>query len=489
MAIKLFWLGALAAMLAACSLTPDYQAPEMALPQRYRAPGAASTPLPKPAATWWTRFGSPELNSLVDKALSNSFTLKAAVSRVAQAQAQAVIAGASLLPTINLATGDQMTAPDIGIGGPIQAHQPIRSKRLRQFSLRSSYEVDLWGKNASNAESALAQAEANELDQQTVTLSLVSSVATTYFQYLLAEERLALAQKNLETINKMLGTISQLLTAREATVMEVNQQKNSLAQAEALIPALTLQREQALDQLALLLGIAPGELKLSGKTLSSLKIPEISSGLPSELLYRRPDIGKVEATLRAANANIGVARAKFLPSFSLQGEFGVGSSHLPSLLIPGAIYYSLIGSVVQSIFDNGRAEAEYEYNKARYEELVQIYRQTILQALKEVEDSLAAVSYLEKQEEVQKRVVETAEQTNVISKESYLAGFIDYLNYLETERTRYRSEDDLTNLRFQRLNSSISLLKSIGEGIEIKKEKNDQKDQDKYEQSISKNEH
>ncbi|MBI1207182.1 MAG: efflux transporter outer membrane subunit [Azospirillum sp.] len=455
--------------LSACSLTPDYQAPDPSLPDAYRlgTTGAANgSELPPPSSTWWRGFGSTELGRLVEQALANNRTLKAAVSRVIQAKAQAEAAGATLLPSLVAMASDTLTAPDAGIGGPQRLHVPVKSERTRQFGLRAAYEVDFWGKNAASVEAALAQAEGSEYDRRTVALGLVTDVATTYLQYLLAQDLIRLAQANIATDRAVLSTVEQLAAIHEATLVEVNQQRNTVAASEALLPSLNLQKEHAHDRLALLVGVAPGTLALTGTTLGDLTIPKVSPGLPSELITRRPDIGKAEASLRAANANIGVARAKFLPSFSLTADTGFGSQHLSGLLSPAALYYTILGSIMQTVFDNGRNEAELAFNKARYEEIAQSYSQTALQALIEVEDALATVKYTAELEKAQQRSLATARQSNKISRESYNARVIDYLTYLDTTRTLHQAEATVLQTRFSRFNAAVSLVKALGGGPE-----------------------
>lgn len=457
-------LGLVGAVLASCSLAPEYVKPDQPMPADYRGRSEVADALPELPTKWWESFGSAELNRLEETALANNFSLKAATARVAQALANAEAAGAGLLPTVMAKGSAEGSGPSLGVGQPGRygSAGDFKSERLYQGSLRANYEADFWKKNALGAESARAALDANEYDRKTVTLTLIGQVATNYFQYLLAQDRLTVARANVDNSQKTLDVLQKRAAIQEATAIQIAQQRAALARAQAQIPALELRREQIKDQLALLLGMAPGQLTLTGTSLEGLVVPQVKPGLPSDLLTRRPDIARSEAQLRAANANIGVARANYLPSFVLTAEGGQGSAFLSRLLSPGGLFYSLLGSVGQTVFDGGKTDAQVEGAKARFEEMTHLYRQTVLTALQETEDSLFSVHYLGEQEKADAVTASAARQAHEQTAKALASGFADFMTVLDAERNRYSAEDTLAQTRYGRLASAVSLMKALG---------------------------
>lgn len=462
-----------AATIASCSMQPDYEPPRPEMPAAYRETGAAPAEadgedaardesLPQPQARWWRHFGSAELDALVAEALANNRDLKAAVSRIEQARALAGIAGAPLLPTVSVTGAGESKAPAGGIGSRVPGGP--KNAKLYEIGVQASYELDLWGKNSSAASSALATATASLFDRETVAISLVADVATSYFAYLQAEERLRVAARKTENVNTLLETVGKRFEIGEGTKVEVAQQRSALAEARSEIPVLELDRARARNRLAVLLGRPPQSLELKGKELLAVSTPRIRAGLPSDLLLRRPDVRKAEADLVAANADIGVARAKLLPSFALTAERGFGSQHLATLLSPASIFYTLAADIAFTVFDNARASGEIALNQARYEELVQAYAQAVLAALRDVEDALAALHFLGQQEEAQQLALEEARQAYDLSKAAYGIGMAHYLSVLEAERSKFRAEDNVARTRFARLNAAVLLYKALGGG-------------------------
>jgi NodT family efflux transporter outer membrane factor (OMF) lipoprotein len=453
----------LAALLAGCSFVPEYQRPDPGVPARFNQ---ATTELPRPGKEWWRDFASPELNALVERGLANNHDLKAALHRVGQAEAQASAGRSSLFPLISGFVQHDQFGPSGGVGTAARYGTDWQGSRLTQAGVRLSYEIDLWGKNRAAAQAAEELVRASEFDRKTVALTLVGDIVTTYFQAILAAEQARLAADNLATLRRQLDAVQQRAKAGEATQIEVAQQRTAVAQAEAQVPAYRQSHDLALHRLAVLLGEAPGSLRIAATDLRKVAVPPVAAGLPSALLESRPDIAKAEAELLSANANIGVARAKFLPSFALTGEGGVASPVLASLLSPVGLYYSVLGSATQTIFDAGRTAAEVDYNKARFRELGESYQTTVLTALREVEDGLVSSRWLADQEKAQKDLATAARQANDMSNVSYQAGQLDYLTLLETERARYAALNGELQMRFSRLVTATNLAKALG-GMEL----------------------
>jgi outer membrane protein, multidrug efflux system len=459
-------LVAAAALLSACNMTPDYERPQQDLPTTFRTPLPPPPPdLPRPTSQWWTSFGSDELDALVEEALANNHDLKAATHRIAQAEATSGGAGSALLPTIGVSAKRSMDSPDGGVG---VTDTPLsgRSHRLQSVSMTASYEFDLWGKNRASEQSALAGAMANVHDREAIAITLVADLVNTYLQYIEGLDRERVIRQNVANMRAMQDAVRERVRLGESSELELAQQRNVLAQAEATIPPVVLQREHAFDKIAVLLGRAPGTLALRVSTLADLNVPQPAPGLPSDLLLRRPDVRKAEANLIAANANIGVARARMLPSFSLTGERGWGSQLIGTLLTAESIYYTMAASVAATIFDNGKGEADVAFSKAKYAELVEVYQQAILASLRDIDDALIAIRLNADLETAQQEVFQASNDAHKLSSEAFRIGLVDYLNVLETQRTRFQAEDARVQARFGRLAAAVSLFKALGGGME-----------------------
>jgi NodT family efflux transporter outer membrane factor (OMF) lipoprotein len=459
-------LGALLVVLLAssCSMTPDYKRPDAPTTGRWRNTGeAAAATLVRPSTEWWKSFGSEELNGLVERALANNQDLKAAAARVLQAQYLVKQASASLWPSLSLTAGRTITAPGSGVGVPEWTHTAVQQTKLWEIGPRLTYEFDLWGKNAANEASAIASAEGSEFDRQAITLSLVGDVISNYFTILALKDLTAIATTSRDNAKSTLEAIEAKASIHEATQVEVMQQRSAVARNESQLASYKLQLDQTQSKLSILLGASPSEpLGLTGASLKDLQVPAVDTGLPSELLLRRPDIGKAEANLRAANANIGIARAQFLPSLSLTGSAGRGGFSLASLLSPQALYYNLATSITQMIFDGGRAKAQEKQTEARFDELVHAYSGVVLNALLEVESTLAADTLLGEQEAADIMQFESSREAYSFSRTAFKAGRLEYQTMLETERTLLTAESGATLTRLSRLRNSVALFKALG---------------------------
>jgi NodT family efflux transporter outer membrane factor (OMF) lipoprotein len=451
---------------SACNLTPDYERPKQDIPNAYRNPLPDPSPeVPRPLSQWWKSFGSPELDALVEEAMGNNHDIKAATQRILQAEAQGGSAAAGLLPSVTLNAKRSVDSPNGGQGTLISG-TTNRTHRLSSVGFSASYELDLWGKIRATEASSLATALANVHDRETLAITMVSDLVSTYIQYLESLDREAVARQNIANMKTMHAAVRERVRLGESSQLELAQQRNVLAQGEATIPPIVLQRERSFNKIAALLGRAPGQLNLSGKSLSDLTLPEVGPGLPSDLLLRRPDIKKAEANLIAANANIGVARAKMLPSFSLTGDRGWASQLFDNLTSPASIYFTLAASVATTIFDNGKNQADIDYSKAKYSELVETYQQVVLNSLRDVEDALASVRLEGELEVAQEEVSKASMDAYQLSSESFRLGMVDYLNVLETQRTRFQADDAKVQSRFGRLSAVVALYKALGGGME-----------------------
>jgi outer membrane protein, multidrug efflux system len=450
-------VAALIGAMSACQLGPAYHAPQTRPPEHWatEVPSAlASWPPPE----WWKAFNVPELDELMERARRDNPDIAAAVYRVRQADAQAEIAGAPLLPSLQ-ATATAGPQRQLNLSGAVRHHV------LYQGLLQVNYELDFWGKNKSALESAEASANAARFAQQVVWLTTSSSVAFLYFQNLALLDRIGAADDNLERARRSLADIA--LAESHGTVprLAVVQQQAAVANLETVLPPLQQQQAATRNALAILVGLLPEELRLNGRSLLALAQPEIAVGMPSQLLSRRPDIQEAEANLIAANADIRVARAQFFPSVTLPLGVGVESMRLSQGTAPPIVAYSLLGSLTQPIFQHGLLRGKLDQAKARYEELlVGAYRQSVLSAFDDVETALAALQAATVGKAAQERSFAIAQQSATMALAALRGGTGTTLDVLQSESAVFTAQDALIQARLAYQQAIVSLIKALGGG-------------------------
>jgi outer membrane protein, multidrug efflux system len=451
--------------VSACSLGPAYKRPNIAAPPAWHAPPATPAageagPPPWPSADWWDGFHSVELARLIDAGRRANDDLAAAVARVRQADAQVRVASAPLLPSLDAsATGQrQRQIFPIGNGAVL----------FNQFSadLTAAYELDFWGKNRALRSAALATAAASLYDRETVELSVMASIADTYFSVLELRDRLHIAHDNLADAQETLEGLETDEEAGTTTALDVATQATVVATLAATIPPLEQQERQQMDALAILVGATPQAFNVVATTLGGVSAPPLGAGLPAELLARRPDVARAEEQLISANADIQVARATFLPSISLTAAGGYESRDLSTLLEPGSRIYSISAGLTQPIFHGGAILGQYRLSKARYDELLADYHKAVISAFGNVEDALAAVRDSAEQLTRQQNATEKARSAYELSQEQFHAGTVNILTVLVTEDALFTAEDALAQVRLAHLQALVGLFNALGGGWE-----------------------
>ncbi|MGI0810064.1 pyoverdine export/recycling transporter outer membrane subunit OmpQ [Pseudomonas aeruginosa] len=434
-------------LLGACGSTPAPLDSGLAAPPQWRYLAAGRSDASE-IRQWWKAFGAPELDSLLQRALLNSQDLGAAVARVRQAQASAVIAGAPLLPELNATLGAsrQKLLRDSGYSGTDATSD---NDAVDSFSagLSASYEVDFWGGRRAAYRSALESLKASEYDRATVELTLLSGVANSYLQVLALREQQRIARLNLDNAEHVLRLVETRHAAGSATALEVAQQSSLVASQRKQLPLLEQQAHEALITLATLIGEPVQALQVAERPFDSLRWPETGAGLPSELLGRRPDIANAEAQLAAAQADVQVARAALFPKLTLSASLSSAAPTPPP-----------------RIFTPGRLRAERDRSLARQEELLETYRKAILTAFADTERSLNSIDGLDRQLHWQQQELEQAQRAFDLSDSRYQAGAETLLTVLETQRTLYAAQDAAVQLRLARLQASVGLYKALGGG-------------------------
>jgi NodT family efflux transporter outer membrane factor (OMF) lipoprotein len=331
-------------------------------------------------------------------------------------------------------------------------------------TLSASYELDLWGGNAAGVRGAEASLRAAGFDRESARLTLIAGVANAYFEILSLRGRLANGRENVAIAERVLQVVSARARNGAVSPLDVARQEATvLSQRAALLP-LEQQERQTLAALAILLGRVPEAFDVKAHGLSELSVPSISPGLPAELLVRRPDLASAEAQLLASNADLAAARAALLPSIQLTGSAGVASGALLGFLSGSTATAALAASVLQPIFDGGRLRGQVSVAESRERELVETYRKAILSAFADVESALAAVTRLQQGEALQIQVEARSREALRLAEVRYREGADDLLSVLDAQRTLFDAQDQLAQVRLDRLDAAVALFKALGGG-------------------------
>ncbi|WP_043159295.1 efflux transporter outer membrane subunit [Bradyrhizobium sp. Ai1a-2] len=458
-----------AASSAGCILTTDLPDPGLDIPGGYKAARQAKASDATPTLDWWRGFRSTELTTLMEEAQRVNLDIAAAVARFQQADAQARITGAALLPTL-AGTGSETysrtsgsSASGLSIGG--------REVVNYNASLAASYQLDFWGQNRDAAQAAEETAVASRFDREVVALTTLAAVANAYFQVLTSQDRIRTAQRNIASAERVLNAIKDRFNAGTSTDLDVAQQESLVANQRALVPPLRQTLDQNINALATLVSRPPESVRITGGSLNNIAIPRVTPGLPSEVLTQRPDIRRQEAQLAAATANVGSARAQFFPSIQLTGQGGYQSSALSALFQPHAAFFSLVGSATQPIFDGGRILGNFELTKAQQDELLQTYRKTVVQSFADVDNALVAIRQTTIRLRLQRDVVSSSQRAFQLAEQQLRAGTADIVTVLQTQQTLFQAEDALWQAQLARLQAIISLYQALGGGWEPKVER------------------
>jgi NodT family efflux transporter outer membrane factor (OMF) lipoprotein len=461
------WFAALCvvASSAGCILTQDLPNPALDIPNRYTAAKSAD-PDKQPTLDWWRGFRSSELTDLMEEAQKINLDVAAATARFLQADAQARIAGAALLPTLS-GTGSENYSR---ISGSSASGLSTGGRETVNFtsSLSASYELDFWGKNRDAAQAAEETAIANRFDRDVVALTTLTSVANAYFQVLAAQDRIRTAEHNIASATRILEAIKQRFKAGTGTDLDVAQQEAVVANQKAAVPPLRQTLAQNIYALATLVSRPPESVHVTGGSMAKISTPRVTPGLPSDLLTQRPDIRRQEAQLASATANVGSARAQFFPTISLTGQGGYQSSTLASLFQPHAAFFNLVGNATQPIFDGGVILGNFELNKAKQDELLQTYRKTVVSAFADVDNALVSIRETTEKVRLQREVVAASRRAFQLSEQQLQAGTADIITVLNTQVTLFQAEDTLWQAELARLLAVVSLYQALGGGWEPK---------------------
>jgi outer membrane protein, multidrug efflux system len=444
----------LSTALGGCSLWDQWTKPEVAQPTNWQSSNDGTGVWPD--TTWWRGFGSAELDRLVNDASTGNLDLRAAVARVQQAKANARIAGAAIYPTLDADASVSRTSR-------FGRTQTITTANY-QAGLTVGYEIDLFGRIQATAGAALTRLEGSRFDQETLALTVNANVALTYFQLLALRERIELATESLNTSRRLLLLLDEQRRIGTTSDLEVAQQRVSVAQQSAAIPALRQVERTTLSTLALLLGRLPQNFEIAGQRLSAVNAPQVIGGIPSEVLFRRPDVRSAEAGLKAANLDIAAARAARFPRIQLTADGGTASAALSGLFGPGSFLLTLAGGLTAPIFEGGRLKAQQELTQARYAELMETYRTATLSAFRDVENALSGATQYRLQLVAAREARAQSREAYRLAELRYRAGTVDFLTVLDAQRSIIQTDDAVVQAQLSQLSSLVDLFKALGGG-------------------------
>lgn len=455
--------GALIGGLAGCNVGPNYKRPSYPAPPAYR--GADEAAVTSDAQNslgdeqWSQVFREPELQALIRTALTNNYDVRIAAQRVLEQQAQVKITRSQEFPTLSVGgTGIGATLPD-SLGSNIP--NPLVEG---SFNLSAAWTPDFWGLYRRQTEAARAQLLAQTWAQRAVRLSLVQQVATAYIQLRALDRQLDITKETLKVRQDSLDLTRTLENGGSVPLSDVRQAEQLLYTATSEIPQLEQQIQQQENALNLLLGANPGPVAHTDPNALTPPPQDLPTGIPSQLLERRPDIQQAEQTLVAANAQIGVARAQFFPQLSISGSGGVGGDSLSSIFDPsGKTIYGL-GTLTQAIFEGGKLKGQLNLAKATKEEMVLNYQKTIAGAFRDVSNALIALNKQRAYREQQEKLVAAAQDATRLARLRYQGGSTSYLEVLTTDSNLYSAQLTLVAAQQGEALTLVQLYSALGGG-------------------------
>jgi multidrug efflux system outer membrane protein len=458
-------------LLTGCSVGPDYVPPAVPQPTQYQESGPWKKAEPRDDISkgdWYKVFHDAQLNKLEEQAQLANQSLRAAAARVSEARALARQTEADFFPSINFgATGSrQRTSPN---NGQLVAQSPgnvghpytFNSATVVPFDL--SYEVDIWGQVRRAFEAAGDTAQATLADFENALLSLKAELATDYFALRTADAQIDVQRRTIKSYQENLDLTNSRFQGGISTQLDVEQAKATLASAQAQLASLEASRAQLLHAIAVLVGVPPEGFVLRFNPLDTGP-PVIPAGLPSDLLERRPDVAAAERRVAAQNAQIGVAIAAYFPQVQLTGQTGFDSGDLGLLFNWESRIWSYGPSIQFPIFEGGRISANIKQQRAAYEENVANYRQSVLVAFQDVEDSLSSLRYLAQQEEAENRAFVSYKNALDLTNARYTTGLVSYFDVIQAQGLELSAEQLTVQFKGNQIATTIQLIKALGGG-------------------------
>jgi multidrug efflux system outer membrane protein len=458
--------------LSGCILGSEKPELGLEVPAAYREGGHHAPDAAVPALDWWRGFRSSELTKLMEAAQIYNLDIAVAIAQIVQADAQVGVSGAPLLPSVTgtgnvenehfgSSSAQSSSSNGLGVGSGGGGGSTFNSFN---FGLTASYMLDFWGKNRATLYAAEENATVSRYNREVVTLTTIVTVANTYFQVLAAQDELRVARRNLTAAERILTLIKTQFAGGTASQLDLSQQEALVATVRASIPPLEVTLRQNIAALALLVARAPANFNVNGGGFAQLTVPRVTPGLPSELLYQRPDVRQAEAQLASSNFSVESARAAFFPQIQLTATTGVQSAALAALFGPGAWYYTLAAGLTQPLFDGFLLESQLKQAKGVQVQNLQAYRKAVLSAFTDVEKALVALAQFSRQEKLQADAVAASRKAFDVSETQFRGGTVNLLTVLQTQQTLFTAENTLVLVRLNKYLAASSLFQALGGG-------------------------
>jgi multidrug efflux system outer membrane protein len=450
-------------ILAGCNVGPKYKRPDYATPPALR--GADEAAIAGDAKNslgdeqWSAVYQEPELQELIRKALANNYDVRIAAQHILEQEAQVKITHAQEFPTLSVGgTG-------IGAALPSSLGTQITSPLVNgSFNLSSAWTPDFWGLYRKQTEAARAQLLAQTWAQRAVRLTLVQQVATAYLQIRALDRQLEITKDTLKARQDSVDLTKRLESGGSVPLSDVRQAEQLLYTATSQIPQLEQQIQQQENAITLLLGENPGPIAHKDPNALTPPPQDLPTGLPSQLLERRPDIQQAEATLISANAQIGVARAQFFPNLSITASGGVGGDSLSSIFEPSGKTIYGIGTLAQPLFEGGKLRGQLRLSEATKQEMVLSYQKAIAGAFRDVSNALIALNKQHAYREQQEKLVAAAQDSTRLARMRYKGGSTSYLEVLTTDSTLFSAQLNLVTAQQGEALALVQLYGALGGG-------------------------
>jgi NodT family efflux transporter outer membrane factor (OMF) lipoprotein len=460
-------------LLAGCAVGPDYRKPDAAMPDAFHgqaAVDARKNTLPPPALdAWWNGFNDPVLSRIITRVLAQNLDLAASLARVQQARAVAQEAGAQQMPSgdfsaqaVRQSQSLQSPLGELARGTPDYS----RDQSLYDLGAGASWELDLAGGLKRGTEAAVAEAQAAEAEQLGVRITVAADAADAYFRVRGAQRRIAFAQDQIDTNDKLLKLVRLRLADGLASSREIAQAEALVAQAKATIPPLNIERDVQLNRLDVLMGAQPGTYAAElAAPAEDTALPAISLAQgPADLLRRRPDVIAAERRLAASSARIGVATAEYYPQVSISALLGFSSLGSAGLLSSAAFQPQAALGLRWRLFDFGRVDAEVAQAKGANAEALALYRKSMLHATEDVENSVVTLTQLEAQHAQLAQQVSAQTRARDAAEESYKGGLVGLYEVLEEDRQLLAARDQLARVHADDARAAVATFRALGGG-------------------------
>jgi outer membrane protein, multidrug efflux system len=452
---------------AGCTVGPKYKRPAYPAPPAFRGADDAAVISDAQGSLgdqqWAQVFREPELQGLIRKALTNNYDLRIAAQRILEQQAQVQITRSQQFPTLSVGgTGIGVDIPALSnLTGSNSISSPIVDG---SFSLSAAWNPDFWGLYRKQTEAARAQLLAQQWAQRAVRLTLVQEVATTYIQLRALDRQVEVTRQTLKARQDSVDLTTRLESGGSVPLSDLRQAEQLLYTASSQLPQLEQQVQQQENALSLLLGENPGPIAHTDPNALAPAPKEVPTGIPSQLLERRPDIEQAEAQLRAANANIGVARAQFFPQLSISASAGIGGNSFGSIFSSNSRTIYGIGSLAQPLFEGGKLRGQLNQSKAADQEMVLTYQKTIAGAFRDVSNALIALDKQRVYREQQEKLVAAAADATRLARLRYEGGSTAYLEVLTTDSNLFSAQLNLATAQQGEALSLVQLYSALGGG-------------------------